>query len=384
MKFVHTSDWHLGRILFGRHLTEDQRHVLEGFLEDMADLRPRFVILAGDVYDRAVPPPEAVTLLDEVLTRLVVDLRIAVVLLAGNHDSPERVGFGSRLLEAGGLHLAGRLTAEPAVATFVDDDVTVHVAPLPYCEAPEIRAVLGRPDLTDPDEALTTLLDAWRACLPGEGRRVLASHLFVAGGSSSESERPVGVGGAGTVGTACFQGFDHVALGHLHRPQTMDEGRIRYAGSLMTYSFSEAAVESSYDVVELGPEGPAVVEHRPFRPLRRLRLLTGRFEDLTAAAATDPRPDDYVQVQLTDPEPVVDAKARLETVYPNVLSVVRSVADAPEAARPLRGDHRQTDPGELFEGFFQAVTGTPLSDDEKSVLGRVLDGLRAEEREADR
>src|SRR4051794_5547711 len=188
LRFLHTADWHLGRLFHGVHLTDDQRHVLGQFVDLARDTKPDVILVAGDVYDRAVPPPEAVELLDEVLSRLVLDLKLPVVLIAGNHDSPRRLHFGSRVLAGGGLDVAGNLPKTCTPLTLSDDHGPVHFYAVPYAEPAVVRACLSCDDLEDHDAAMRAVLDGIRAAHPKNERAVLVAHAFVAGGTECESE----------------------------------------------------------------------------------------------------------------------------------------------------------------------------------------------------
>src|SRR4051794_15399990 len=239
MRFIHTADWHLGRLFHGVHLTEDQRHALLQLVDVVKQERPDAVLIAGDIYDRAIPPPEAVDLLDEILCRLVIDLKIPVILIAGNHDSAQRLNFGARLVADRRLYVTGSLprTCNPVV--IADADGPVHVYSLPYAEPMVVRECVECDDVVDHDSAMKSLVGRIHQSRSPGGRAILMAHAFVAGGAECESERPLSVGGAGTVDASSLDGFDYVALGHLHCPQRIGKGQVRYSGSLLKYSFDE-------------------------------------------------------------------------------------------------------------------------------------------------
>ena len=261
MRFIHTADWHLGRLFHTVHLTEDQQHVLDQFVDLVADVRPAAVIIAGDVYDRGVPPTEAVELLNDVLGRIVRGLGVPVVMIAGNHDSPSRLGFGSELLAAEGLHIAGPLPSGGALTVpFADDDGPLFVQAVPYADPVDVRAAFAEPGIQTHEQAMRALAERARGLTPEGARGVFVGHAFVAGAGTSDSERPLTVGGAGTVPAAVFEGFDYVALGHLHLPQRAGAETIRYAGSLLTYSFNEVAQHKSVSIVEIGAPGSGVLQ----------------------------------------------------------------------------------------------------------------------------
>lgn len=380
MRFLHTADWHLGRLFHARSLLEDQAHVLDQFVALVRDVRPDAVLIAGDVYDRAVPPPEAVALLDDVLARIVLEAGVPVVMIAGNHDSAQRLDFGARLLAGRGLHVAGRNGSDAASVTLRDAHGEVRVYALPYAEPAAVRDALGV-EVASHEAAMRAQLDVIRAAHPAGARSVVVGHAFVVGGAVSESERPLSVGGSGAVAAELFQGFDFVALGHLHRPQTIG-GRIHYAGSLLKYSLSEADHLKTVSLVELGAHGGVRIEPMALQPRRDLRILKGELAELIAAGAGDPRRDDYVYAVLTDTGALLDPMARLREAYPHALAIERAIlartGQASEAGRQLR----ELDTGSLFANFFREVADADLDGDQRRALDHLLARMDASERES--
>jgi len=380
VRLLHTADWHLGRVLHGSPLIEDQRYVLDQLVAIAADAAVDAVLIAGDVYDRAVPQPEAVELLDEVLTRLVVDAGLPVVMIAGNHDSPERLGFASRVLLRQGLHVAAYPGEFPLRLPLRDAHGTVQVVAVPYAEPSLVRARVPGAAAADHDAAMAVMVRQARALVPAGDRSVLVAHAFAAGGIPSESERPLVVGGSGRVAVTRLREFDYVALGHLHRPQRVTSDRIQYSGSLLKYSFEESTQPKSVNVVDLDAAGNVGVERVPLRPLRDVRCLRGRLDDLLRARPDDERAGDYLMFRLTDRQPIFDALGKLRAVYPNVLHIERSFPDVAPALPSLQS-HRRLEPDELFELFFAEVTGDELDDDQRRLFAAALQSLRERERE---
>lgn len=381
MRFIHTADWHLGRILFGVHLTDDQAVLLDGLITVLKDSRARALLISGDIYDRAVPPPEAVRLLDDFLSR-VMDLSIPVVMIAGNHDSPDRLGFGSRILERQGLFVRGPVTRAGLVTCLEDDDGPVHIGALPYGEPPLVREQFQDEGLTDHHSAMAARIAAFKNELPPQSRSVLLAHAFVAGSQESESERPLAVGGCAAVAPDLFEGIDYVALGHLHRCQTAGSDRIRYSGSLMPYSFSECRHSKSVNLVTLDGNGNITVESIELSPRRGMRIVEGFMDEILKTPPGDLSPDDYIQVTLLDEGPVLDALGRLRQVYPNLLHIER-----PHLARTVQGvinkhDHRKMDDTDLFGRFYDDVTGQSLTPAMKRHVEHVVATVHRREREA--
>jgi exonuclease SbcD len=298
MRLLHTADWHLGRTLGGHSLHQDQEFLFAGqFLEMVRDTRPDAVLIAGDIFDRAVPPADAVELLDDILHRLIVGLRTPVVLIPGNHDDARRLAFGARLLAGGGLHIADSPLGR--AWTFHDAHGPVSIVasgyasplllaqklPAEHHATPGTGADHPTPRVVaDHDQGMALLSPLLHALCPPTQRRVLVAHAFVAGGTESESERQISVGGTGQIAAHRFAGFDYVALGHLHRPQALAGGRIRYSGSPLAYSTSEAGQAKQMLLVELDGAGRVTTEALPLSPLREFRLLRGSFAELRAAA----------------------------------------------------------------------------------------------------
>ena len=379
MRFLHSADWHLGRVYHGVSLLDDQAHVLQQFVRIAADTRPDAILLAGDIYDRSVPPAEAVRLLDLVLSELILDLKIPVVMIAGNHDGPDRLAFGSGLLQRAGLTVRGPVEMDAAPLVLRDAHGEVAVYALPYAEPALVRSASGDDTIADHHAALAAQTAAVRAAhLPGR-RAVVVAHVFVQGGAESESERPLSVGGTGAVGAGVFDGFDYVALGHLHRPQAIGGGRIQYSGSLLKYSFAEADHAKSVNLVELDAEGNCTVERIPLVPRRDLRILEGELAALVAAAATDPARDDYVLARLTDHGALLDAMGKLRSAYPNALAIERPalIGDGPGRAT---ADHRRTRIQDLFASFHEETTGVALEPAAQAALDRVVERLEQEAR----
>jgi len=382
MRLLHTADWHLGRIFHGVHLTQDQAHLLDQVVDLAREARVDVVLVCGDIYDRAIPPPDAVALLDDVLSRLVLDLRLPVILIGGNHDSPQRIGFASRLLRRQGLHAAGLAAREPGPITLNDRHGSVVFHPLPYAEPAAVRELLGREEatLSDHDSAMEARLQLLRT---GTGSRtVLLAHGVVLGGEASESERPLATGDAGNIDPARFEGFDYVALGHLHRPQTVVPGRIDYAGSLYKYSFAEANQVKSVNLVEMDGRGRCRVERVPLTPRLDVRRIEGTLDQLLRAPVDGPNRHDYLMAALLDREPVLDAMGRLHAVYPNMLHIERPRMLPVEDLRPGAPDARRLSEIDLFAAFYAQVTGEQLGQSESSAFARVVDSLRRREREA--
>ncbi len=380
MRFIHTADWHLGRQFHNVSLIEDQRHVLEQLVALATEAEAEALIIAGDVFDRAVPSPEAVVLLDEFLAETVLHLGIPVLMIAGNHDSGRRLAFASGLLSRAGLHVFGRYDGPPRAVTLSDRHGPVHFVSLPYAEPALLREASGQAELHSHQQAMAWLGEAARAAIPAGERSVCIAHCFVAGGAESESERPLSVGGSAAVSAECFAGFSYTALGHLHRPQAVGE-RIHYSGSLLKYSFSEIPHAKSVQLVELGPDASLDIQRVPLRPRRDLRLIEGLLAELLEGPPPGENPEDFLLVRLTDAGALLDPMGRLRELYPNVLHLERPALER-AAAASLRAPRAGMADRELFAAFFEQVTGEALSAEQQDALRELLEAMARERREA--
>ncbi len=384
MRMIHTSDWHLGRTFCGQSLLEDQAHQLAQFCaavrEDCAhpSTRPDLLIIAGDIYDRAVPPKEAVALLSETLQELTGSLKIPTVIIAGNHDSPERIGFASELLQAQGLTMAGPLTAEAGELTLATKHGPVRVFALPFASPVEARRIFGDETIRDHAGVIAAQLATCRPRLKKGERSVVVAHAFVMGSTASDSEEDLSVGGAFSVESELFKGFDYTALGHLHRPQKAGSERLRYSGSLLKYSFSEADHTKGFLRVELGPKGTVASTFVPLVPRREMRILEGCFDDLLDGEIQGST-EDYLLVRLLDGQPVADPMTRLRARYPNILNLQwpNLLGDA-ALVSPL-GDHRAVSSLDLFKNFFEQAMNEPMTEEDLAAYLEATAPLTARE-----
>jgi DNA repair protein SbcD/Mre11 len=384
MRFVHTADWHLGRLFHSRHLTGDQAVALDGLVPLMEGLGADALVIAGDVFDRAVPPQDAVRLLNRVLASVALDLGVAVVMIAGNHDSADRLGYLSELVRGSGVHVVGRVGGKLLPAELRGRDGTeVRFWPLAYTDPETAREDLCRDDLHTHEEVVAAQLEAIARGTDGGVRDVLVGHAFVSGCAQSESERELTVGGSSAVSPDLFTGFDYVALGHLHSRQAAGSDRIRYSGSLLKYSFGESGQEKSVTVVDLGPNGELAVGEATLPIARDVRRVRGTFDEILALEVDDRLAAAYVEVVLADVEPVPDAAERLRQRFPELLSVRREATER-EVFGPAAGSAgmKTRSTAELFAEFFEDVSGRSVSPEQSTELAATLNGLERASREA--
>jgi DNA repair protein SbcD/Mre11 len=363
MLMLHTSDWHLGRSLHRADLRAAQAAFLDHLVATVRAEKVDVVLVAGDVYDRAVPPVDAVEMCEDALLRLH-DTGARVVLISGNHDSARRLGFGSALLDKTGVHLRTHVTKLDRPVLLEDAHGPVAVYGVPYLE-PGVLIEQVRSINVDADAR-------------GVRRRVVMAHGWVTGGAASDSERDITVGGVGQVPANIFNSLSYVALGHLHGQQTL-AAHLRYSGSPLPYSFSEAAHRKGSWLVELDADGIARAERVPAPQYRRLSLLRGRLADLLGSARYTEFEDDFVSVTLTDPSRPEGPMDALRTRFPHVLVL----AFDPEGAVPSTGCYRARVAGRddraIAEEFVQHVRNAPATDGERRLLTDAFEAVRTEE-----
>lgn len=384
MRFLHTADWHLGRSFYNISLIDDQRYALNQLIDVVRETKPDVLLVAGDIYDRAIPSTEAVKLLDEVLCRLILELKVQVFIIAGNHDNPLRLEFAARLLETHCLHVFGSLSDRIQAIDVLDDWGRVSFYPMPYAEPSHVSEYLRNGDITSHEDALRQWIAFVKSNLIPipKTRTVLINHAFVVGGEESESERPLDVGGTSTVPAACFDGFDYIALGHLHRPQCLGQNHhIHYSGSLLKYSFSETHHTKCVKLVEMDANGVCGVESIPLTPKHDVRCVEGTMDDLLNGTFDLGNRTDYVQVSLLDKGAVYDARGRLRDVLPNLVNIDYPGLISSGGNTTSRVDHRKRDMLSLFDDFYKFATGEALTDEQSKVFTGIVNRLRQEERE---
>lgn len=373
MKLLHLSDLHLGKRVNEFSMLEDQRYILTQILLVIDEERPDAILISGDVYDRTVPPAEAVQLLDDFLCRLA-KRQLQVFLISGNHDSAERVAFGGRLMEQSGLHISPVYTGPVPPLSLQDEWGTVNFYLLPFIKPAHVRAAF-------PGEEIESYTDALRVAISGlsldeNARNVLLTHQFVTGAQRSESEE-ISVGGADNVDAAVFAGFDYVALGHLHGPQWVEKETIRYCGSPLKYSFSEANQQKSVTIAELREKGSITIRTVPLLPQHDLRELRGSYEQITfrpfyEGTATD----DYLHITLTDEEDIPNAVARLRTIYPNLMRLDYDNQRTRRTAHFEDGPQvEQQSPLQLFSLFYEAQNNQPMTEEQQRFARSLMEQI---------
>ncbi|MBL4282582.1 exonuclease SbcCD subunit D [Vibrio fluvialis] len=378
MKFLHTSDWHLGRQFHNVSLLEDQRYVLKQLIDYLKNNVVDAVIVAGDVYDRSVPPTVAIELLDEVVSSICTDLNIPMIMIPGNHDGAKRLGFAAKQMKGAGLHIISDFEQMMTPVVLKSDQAgDVAFYGMPYNDPEQVRHHYQN-SVTTHDEAHQFLCECIKAQRDTSQRHVLISHCFVDGAMESDSERPLSIGGSDRVNHEHFADFDYVALGHLHQPQKKGEEHIRYSGSLMKYSFSEQHQKKGMTLVELNDAGFVAAEHIPLSAPHDMRIIEGELDQLLEQGKTDPSAHDYLLVRLHDKHAILDPMEKLRKVYPNVLHLEKpgmliGVDQEMGRARLARGEM------DMFRDFFLEAKQEPLSEQQESAMAEVIQSLKQAE-----
>lgn len=365
-------------------MTEDQEFVMEQLYEAIDREKPQVVLIAGDLYDRSVPPVQAIELLNKVLGRIVRDLKTPVIALAGNHDSNERLDFASDLLKSSGLYISGSLKKNIEKITLQDEHGPVNFYPIPYADPPIVRDLFENEKIKSHNEAMKAVLDSIKNEMNKEERNVIIAHGYVSYINmddetaveliESDSEKPLTIGGTAVINAAYFEEFTYTALGHLHGPQKVGSHKIRYSGSLLKYSFSETRQKKGITCVNIDHNGQVEVEFQEFRPRRDFRIIKGELKQLMREdiSSVENR-EDYIKVVLTDKGELLDPMAKLRSVYPNVMELIREERlKAADSSRTSASNIRERSKLNLFESFYEDIIGEKCSQEEIQLIEKII------------
>lgn len=378
MRLMHLGDLHFGKMVNGFLMIEDQEFVLEQIKQYIQTYRPDAVMLAGDIYDRSVPPARAVALYNQFLKDLLIELKTPVLAIAGNHDGAELIDFGHELFEAAQYYVAGNFTKIIKKVRLQDDAGPVNFYLLPFADYAVVREALNHPEIKSLNDAMKAIMEA--NPIDSTERNVLITHAFVVGGEApeqSESEKKLVVGGKESVDATLLEHFDYVALGHLHRTQRVNSDKIRYSGSLLKYSFSEEHYHKSMTMIDLDAEGEISIELLPLKPRRDMRTITGKLDELLTLE--DEGQEDYLRVILTDEGELLEPMAKLRQVYPNVMLLELERRFSEFKGSQLSASARQTrSTEELFADFYEHHRGESLHEAGKQVIEQTIKVMKGE------
>lgn len=378
MKLIHLSDLHIGKRVNEVSMIGEQEYILDQILNIVDEEQPGAVLISGDVYDKSVPPAEAVTLFDDFLCRLAERNR-KVFIISGNHDSAERLAFGGRLMEGRGIYLAPAYNGSVAPITLQDEYGDIHFWLLPFLKPIHVKRFY-------PEAGIETYTDACRVAVEQmnmdvTARNVLLTHQFVTGSVTCDSEE-ISVGGSDNVDAAVFADFDYVALGHIHGPQNIGTARIRYCGTPLKYSFSEAGHKKSVTVVELEEKGSFRMHTVPLTPAHDLREIRGSYEEVTARSFYENTAvEDYLHITLTDEEDVPEAVARLRVIYPNLMKLsYDNTRTRSNASIDCAVDVQSKSPLELFGELYALQNNQPMSEIQQEFMGKLIETIWEDEK----
>jgi exonuclease SbcD len=357
MKIIHTADWHLGKIIYSVHLTEEQEFILNQFVDYIESNPVDALIISGDIFDRSIPPAEAVELFNKIFTKISIDLKIPVFMIAGNHDGPERLENLNGILSAMNFFIEGKFKEKVKKVSLKDEYGVVNFFMLPYVETSYIKQF---------DENISSKTDALKFLINNmeineNERNILIGHEFVLGGIESDSERPLSLGGTEFVDASVFDVFDYVALGHLHKTQSFKSKKINYSGSLLKYSFNEVNQEKGMNLITINEKNNITIEKISFTPKRDMKIIEGYFDEIIQKEVIE----DYLLIKLKDEKTIYDAIGRLNKKFPNVLALEFPKIDS-VYNRSLE-DVKSINPIEIFESFYNDVKNTELTSGQKEI-----------------
>ncbi|CEN25144.1 exonuclease SbcCD subunit D [Paraclostridium sordellii] len=398
MKIIHTSDWHIGKIVNEFSMIEDQKYILNKLIELIEIEDPKVLLIAGDIYDRSIPPVEAVELLNETLNKLIIEKDIKVLAISGNHDGGERLSFGGSILEKQGLYIAGRDEELYKKVTIKDENKNINFYLVPYKDPALTRKILEDKEIKSHNDAMISVVNKIKKELNKKEKNILVGHGYitmkrkdaikelenkyeVAELETSESERPLSIGGTDLIDGNIFEDFDYVALGHLHGRQKVGREEMRYSGSLLKYSFSEVNQKKGVYILDINKENNIDIDFKPMKPLRDLRIIKGNIEDLLEEGRNIKEgKNDYIQAILTDDGELINPMEKLKSVYPNTMLITRErKKEITEDKTSAKGEYKKKSKLELFKEFYDDLgNGDYTKEKEEVLINTINEVLKSE------
>lgn len=374
MKLVHLADLHIGKRINEISMLDDQEYILNQILDMIDNIQPDVVMIAGDVYDKPVPPTDAVELFDRFLFRLS-KRNIQVFIISGNHDSAERLAFGNRLIDESGIHISPVFNGSIKVHSLKDEYGTVNIYMLPFVKPAHVRRFYPDHEIKSYTDALKIIIDQTE--MNPEERNVIITHQFVTGAKTSDSEE-LSIGGTDNVDASIFDSFDYVALGHLHRPQKIGTERIRYSGTPLKYSFSEANDKKSLTLIELKEKGNMTITEFPFHPKHDMVEIRGTYDELAAKQFYENTTlqEDYVHITLTDEQDVPDAMSKLRVIYHNLMKLdYDNTRTRHQGKIDGVADVDQKTPLELFNELYVLQNGEAMNEQQTNYITDLIEKI---------
>lgn len=370
MKIIHTADWHLGKILNGKSLLEDQEYILKQFVEEMKEEQPEVIVIAGDLYDTSYPNKDAVKLLEQTIAELNLELNIPLIITNGNHDGKARLNYGAEWFSKSNLHI--RTSLEDIKDPIIINDVNFYT--LPFATLAEIKDFLNDDEIQTYQQGVTQLINLMTEDLNSNEINILIGHLTVQGGIRSDSEREITIGTVEEVNERYFESFDRVLLGHLHHPFSINSEYIQYSGSLLQYSFSEVNQSKGYRIISI-KNNEIKGYFKKLDPQRELEIVTGDYEDVVQERLFVKNKDNYMQFRLSHMSHVTDPMSILKNIFPNTLSLINNQMN--EQLNQFEVDHtmHQKSDFEIINEFYRYVTDQSLSDNQSKIITDVLEEI---------
>lgn len=375
MKLLHTADLHIGKVVNEFSMLSDQEHILDQLLQIIEEEKVDGLIIAGDVYDRSIPPADAVTVLDNFLSKLI-ERNIKVFLISGNHDSPERIGFASTILQSKGLYISSNFNGEVKKVTLEDKYGNVNLYLLPFMKPATIKYYRKNENIVTYEDGVKALVDTLE--IDNKERNILVTHHFITNAGRkpelSDSETMISLGGIDNIDASVFDDFDYVALGHIHRAQEIGKKHIRYAGSPIKYSFSEVFHQKSVALIELSEKGEINITLKELKPLHNMRKIKGKLFDLISEEVyKESETTDYIQATLTDENELIDPIGTLRSVYPNIMQIITMKNTLSENnMKQIEGDIKKKTTLELYKEFFMGVTDREFDAEREEVMKEMI------------
>ncbi len=373
MKFLHLSDLHIGKRVNEFSMLEDQEYILTKIINIIDDEKPDAVVIAGDVYDKSVPSAEAVQLFDDFLCRLA-QRKLQVFVISGNHDSAERMAFGGRLMDISGVHMSPVYSGKVEAISLDDEFGKVNFFMLPFVKPANVRRFYEDAEIESYTDAVRVAVENMK--INADERNVIVTHQFVTGAEKCESEE-ISVGGSDNVDASVFDCFDYVALGHIHGPQNIGSERVRYCGTPLKYSFSEAKHNKSVTIVELKEKGSLEIRTVALEPKRDMREIKGTYAEITLKENyADTNTDDYMHITLTDEEDIPDAIGKLRVIYPNLMKLDYDNKRTRSSAKlDVIENIEQRSPLDLFAEFYEKQNNQPMTDGQSEFMKSLIESI---------
>lgn len=378
MKFIHLSDLHIGKRVNEFPMYEDQEYILTEIIKIIDNEKPDAVLIAGDIYDKSIPPSDAVTMFDAFLV-LLSKRNLKVFVISGNHDSPERLSFCSRLIEKSGVYFSPVYNGHIAPVKLEDEYGEVNIYMLPFVKPANVRRFFDDREILSYTDAMEVAISEMNVNL--ESRNVLVTHQFVTGADRTESEE-ISVGGTDNVDVSVFDDFDYVALGHIHRPQNCLSKRVRYCGTPLKYSFSEANDKKSVTIVELKEKGSLEIRTADLVPKHEMREIKGKYEEITAKSFYENTTyqTDYMHITLTDEEDIPYGVGKLRTIYHNLMKLDYDNMRTRSNSQITGAQNiEEKSPLELFEDFYEMQNNQPMSEEQRDYISSLIESVWEEE-----